>query len=201
MTQTIFQFISPLVILYFIVVAFLAYLLVKVPQKYKLKWFGIPIILVCGLFSYEIYVSKLGRPVPFELPEDEEFELVDARMSLNKQLIELWIVEGTMQSRLIVIPFDKALFKNIKEALERGNKSGVPQIGKRKRMGGQGGNGDDLAGSDFQFYDFPYEKEYPKDQQQIPDPVLVPMPPEPPSAPSAPGSGLAPPPILPQEEK
>lgn len=193
MTEATFQFVFPLLALYCAVVAFLVYLLVKVPHAYKFKWAAVPVFLVASVFSYDVYLSKLGRAFPMDLPT-EEFIIVKAQVVGKKEAIDMWIKEGKKTSRFIRIPYDEQTDKALQKAQEREKKTGIPQVGKKKSKGNVKSHGDDNA-PDFQFYDFPFEREMPKDQpNNIPEPVTPQMPP----APSLPRDNMAPPPVAPQ---
>ncbi len=150
MTSDTFAFILPLLLMYVVLVGLLVYLLLKVPSGYKLKWLAVPALLISSFFSYDLYVEKLGQPVPIELPT-KEFQLVEGRI-IGVTKIEIWILEDRRTSRLIVIPYTKSTAENLNKALDRTRK-GIPQVGKRKGNQGQGkgegkgeGKGDSAGG-------------------------------------------------------
>lgn len=188
MTADTFAFIFPLLILYVFVVGFLVYLLLKVPATYRLKWIGVPLLLLASFFSYDAYVSKLGKALPMLIPE-QEFILIEAKVVGNKEAIEMWIKENKKTSRFIRIPYNEQTMKEIHRALERGRKTGIPQVGRRKQPGDRRGlDNQDLP--DHEFYDFPYERDMPKDQTEPPSQLA------PPRAPSQ--EQLIPPPAAPR---
>jgi len=155
MTPEIFQFVLPLTTLIVVVVAFLVYLLVKVPKSYWIKWLGVPVVLLASFFSYNIYTTKLGQPLPTTFPE-QEFVLLGGRI-IAKESIELWIRESYKTSRLIRIPYDEKTAKELQRALERSGK-GVTQMGRGKRKGDRG----DSESTESVFYDYPHAREIPK---------------------------------------
>jgi hypothetical protein len=188
MNADMLHFVFPLLALYCFVVAFLVYLLIKVPSTYKLKWVGVPLLLVASFFSYDAYVSKLGRAFPTLLPE-QEFILIEAKVVGNKEAIEMWIKENKKTSRFIRIPYDEKTMKQIQRALERGKKTGIPQVGKRKKSNGDRQGYDNQDQPDNEFYDFPFERDMPKTETEPPTQLAPPTAPTPdllPPAPAAP---------------
>jgi hypothetical protein len=170
MDSTSFEFILPLVALYFAVVAFLTYLLIKVPSSYKIVWLAVPLFLVASFFSYQIYTEKLGQSFPTQLPSNE-FMLIEAR-TVNQKSIEVWIKELNREhSRLIRLPYDSKTYKKLREALDQAKKSGIPQVGRRVPNKGKSDKKGDGLGEDLEFYNFPYERNLPKTDVQPESPL------------------------------
>lgn len=152
--MNLFHLMSPLLVLFTILVSFYTYLLVKVPNKYTLKWIGIPLLLVGSYFSYIEYGQSLGYAVP-NIP-DGQFVYI-AHHPVNKQTLELWVVEKNGRSRVYSLPWSKLLEQKLTTAEERKGK-GIVTIG-HLRMHGSGGEWD-WDHSDID--QLPMEREYPK---------------------------------------
>lgn len=152
--MNLFHLMSPLLVLFTILAAFYTYLLVKVPNKYMLKWVGIPLLLIGSYFSYIEYGQSLGYAVP-NIP-DGQFVYI-AHHPINRELVELWVIEKNGRSRVYSLPWSKLLEDKLLGAQTKAAK-GIVQIGKLRLKRGKGEW--DWDNSDFG--DMPMEQEYPK---------------------------------------
>lgn len=154
MEYSLFKLMSPLLILFTIMVAFYTYLLIKVPQKYMFKWIGIPLLLIGSYFSYTAYEQSLGFAVPI-IP-DGQFIYIAHRV-ISKVEVELWIIEANGKSRVYLIPRSALLEQKLDKAKERAS-LGIVQLG---RLKGKRGNGE-WKWDDSEFGDIPMDRMYPK---------------------------------------
>lgn len=162
---SLFKMLLPLVGSLIALSAFLAFLLIKIPKTYALKFVGIPALLLYAYFSYTFYGNILGRAVPFELPQ--KFVLLGYAVKDTKH-IDVWINEQG-ETRLYVIPNTPSARTKLQRAMNIYKKTGVPQVGERKSKKEKGRSID--GEFDTEFYQFNFERQMPKTNppQQVPD--------------------------------
>lgn len=121
-----------------LLVSFCAYLVVKLPKKYFLKYLLIPSVLAYGLLVVMNYGTVQGYP--YALFPHGRFLLVSFRsVGVDEQrVIEMWITQRDV-SRLYVIPYDTIIEKMLKEA-RISQEEGV--LSELEFDGNSGGGGD-----------------------------------------------------------
>ena len=123
------QDILPISVSLFIMAVFFAFLFVKTPSSYKLKFFGIPLLLFSTLVSVYSMEGILGKS--FYGTPPEHFMLIDYRTAAvkdGKRIIEAWLYLPNNTTRLYKFPFSKKLnqtFENAKKKMDQG----IPLIG------------------------------------------------------------------------
>ena len=128
-------------------VALSAYVFIKAPVEYYLRFLLIPTMLISSLFSVVFLYASLGYGVAKTLPEKFEYlgHNIVLDSSYKKSNIEVW-VHGK-RSRLYVITYSKEAEKKLKEAQEQkksGNAVVMSRNGKkREKSTGEAGELDD----------------------------------------------------------
>ena len=141
---------------------FTAYLIIKIPGQYKLKWFIIPLIAAFGIFMYTKTPTLLGA-ARMAYPA-KKFELIDYGVFVlknNNKVIEAWVIQdGDDDTRLFEMPFSESLKANL-GALAAAQKKGSGVKGQFQGKPGDGKPGNSNAlGNDphLQIYNIPVEQ-------------------------------------------
>lgn len=122
--------ITDFIIMGFLILAVIsAYLVIRLPHKYWLKWFLVPILIAFGFFLYTEIPNLLGFP-KLAFPT-QRFQLLDfGSFVLNKdtKVIEFWVMEdGSNDTRLYEVPYSDQTNQQLGQlaAAEKKNGSGV----------------------------------------------------------------------------
>lgn len=157
------ELVAPLVAVFTALVAFFAYLLIKVPHSYRLKWFGIPLLLLSAVFSYHIFESNLGYAYEHELPET--FIYLDHIVVVGDNdtpITEVWTLSKTGSTRLYRSKLPPNVLLGLEKAKKKYNATRIPQIIQLHKKG-KTHNGEWQF--DMESYDLPYEEVAPKEPQ------------------------------------
>lgn len=139
-------------------IVFMTYLLIKLPASYKIKFIGIPVLIFGGFLAIQTFRDILGYPVPSSLPYKFTFLHYRVIHDNNHKNIEVWIIENN-KSRLYVIPYTEKTEREMKEAKERANSTGIPQEGRTIKQRNQYND----TYQDIMLYPIPYQQLAPKD--------------------------------------
>ncbi len=110
--MNIFAILGSLLLL---LVAFCAYLVVKLPKRYFIKYLLIPVILAYGLLIATNYTEVQGHPYA-TFPHGKFLLVAFRTIGVDeKRVIEIWITQHGI-SRLYVIPYDADVETKLKMA-------------------------------------------------------------------------------------
>ena len=162
--------------------AFTAYVYIKTPDRYGLKFAAIPLAFIVAFFSFNIFLGSIGISYPHQLPET--FEYLDSRLIAKdgkKNSFEVWVNEGA-HSRLYLIPYSKNMEEQLNAAKARKLKGGRVIFSKKKPDGKKAHDG---PIPDFPDEDDTYEirsdllrDRFPKIEPDPNNPMLVPQVPQ-----------------------
>lgn len=110
----------PVVINLFVVTVFFAYLFIKTPASYRLKFLGIPLLLLSAFISVNTFDNILGHSV-WGTP-DTKFSLIAYRATNRDpkdSIIEVWLYLPDGTTKLYKFPYSEKLFKKLKKATKQ----------------------------------------------------------------------------------
>jgi len=87
------------------------------------KLLALPLLLSLFFTSYNHYLSEMGKPFPFPLPEEAEYVF---HKITSEDTILVWLSDEESGDRLYVIPYTREAAKELQEAKEKGEE-GIPQ--------------------------------------------------------------------------
>lgn len=131
----------------FLITIVSAFLIVKLPHKFIVKFLLIPMILCAGLMFADNINQVLG--FPFSNYPTGKFGVKDYRVTFVSEgvmNIEVWVLQKG-KSRLYVIPYNKDVEKELQQAVaERRKGDGTRELQFGKKEGGQDGPEGDKQG-------------------------------------------------------
>ncbi len=129
MNVDILNEILPVVINLFVVTVFFAYLFIKTPTSYRLKFIGIPLLLVSSFISINTFDDLLGHSVWG--PPTTKFSLIgyySYYSNSDNKIIEAWTYLPDGSTKLYKFPYSEELERKLEGVMKR-QKDGKMIIG------------------------------------------------------------------------
>lgn len=120
MNAEILNDLLPVAINLFVVTVFFTYLFIKTPTSYRLKYLGIPLLLLSAFISVSTFDNLLGRSV-WGAPE-VKFTLISYRpigSDPKDSIIETWLYLPDGTTKLYKFPYSKELLEKLKKIVEK----------------------------------------------------------------------------------
>lgn len=115
-----------------------AYLLIKLPIAYWMRWTLVPATLLLAWYLSVNIPALMGRA--YEGTPGDQFQYIDHQVTKDRSTIEVWVKLPDSSTRLYGIPFDPQLAAQLDLAHEA-MRQGVPVFGKFRSRAGAGSSG------------------------------------------------------------
>lgn len=149
MNAAILNDILPVVITLFVVMVFFAYIFIRTPDSFRLKFLGIPLLLLSVFVSVSTFDGLLGNSVWG--PPTTKFGLIGYHTlgpDGEEPIIEAWVYLPNASTKLYKFPYSKELEEKLKDVMER-QSAGQMMMGEWVDNLAPGTGGDDVEGMTF----------------------------------------------------
>lgn len=149
MNPAILNELIPVVVNLFVVTVFFAYLFIRTPASFKLKFLGIPLLLLSAFVSVSTFDDLLGKSIWG--PPTTKFALISYYSygpDGDNQTIEAWLYLPDTSTRLYKFPYSKELEEKLKDVMER-QAQGQMMMGEWVSNLVPGTGGDEVEGLTF----------------------------------------------------
>jgi len=150
MNAHIFMDILPIASVLFVTVVFFTYLFIRTPSSFRVKFVGIPLLVLSsfiGLYSVE---GLLGKSVWG--PPDGKFYLIDFYSTMmdtdENSIIEMWLYLQDGTTKLFKLPYSDELLEKLKDVKKR-QEGGQMLMGEWLTNPQYGSSGDEMTGLFF----------------------------------------------------
>ena len=149
MNPAILNELIPVVVNLFVVTVFFAYLFIKTPSSYKVKFLGIPLLLISAFISVTTFDDLLGNSVWG--PPTTKFALIAYHSygpDADRPIIEAWLYLPDSSTKLYKFPYSEELEKKLKDVMAK-QAAGQMMMGEWVSNLVPGTGGDEVEGLTF----------------------------------------------------
>lgn len=150
MNADIFMDILPIAAVLFTVVAFFTYLFIRTPSSFRIKFIGIPLLVLSSFVGLYTLDGLLGKSVWGE-PEGKFYLLhFHASMTQTEEdaIIETWLYLQDGTTKLFKLPYSDDLMKKLKDVKKRQDE-GEMMMGEWLTVQQPGNTGEEITGMFF----------------------------------------------------